>query len=227
MAKSQTTRLLVLSAILFASAVYTARASVTEPVKIRESFVTFPKSIDGWTGRKSADFTEDVLKVLGVDEYLNWTYWREAPRSVAGLYIGYYQSQRQGDAIHSPLNCLPGAGWEPLSKAYLPVQVLTAPADQGGTAKTIEINRYVIRKGLDRQLVLYWYQSQGRVVANEYWSKIYMVLGAIRSNRTDAAMVRVITPITGSDANAEAKAEQHAVEFVKAIYPHLGRYLPN
>ena len=85
----------------------------------------------------------------------------------------------------------------------------------------------MIRKGLDKQVVLYWYQSQGRVVANEYWSKIYMVLGAIKSNRTDAAMVRVIAPILGSDAASEAKAEQSAVDFVKALYPHLGRYLPN
>jgi len=226
MARTQTTRLLVLSAILFASAVYTARASVTEPVKIRESFVTFPNNIDGWTGRKLPDFTEDILKVLGVDEYLNRAYQRDA-RTGVGLYVGYYESQRQGDAIHSPLNCLPGAGWEALSKSYLPVSVLTAPADQGGTPKTIEINRYVIRKGLDKQVVLYWYQSQGRVVANEYWSKIYMVLGAIKSNRTDAAMVRVIAPILGNDAASEAKAEQSAVDFVKALYPHLGRYLPN
>lgn len=226
MQKPQTTRLLVLSAILIASAVYTARASVTEPVKIRESFVTFPNSIDGWAGSRHENFSEEILKVLGVDEYLNRSYTR-GRQAIVGLYIGYYESQRQGDAIHSPLNCLPGAGWEALSKSYLPVQVMTAPADQGGVPKSIEINRYIIRKGLDRQVVLYWYQSQGRVVANEYWSKIQMVLGAIRSNRTDAAMVRVITPILGSDAAAETKAEQQAVEFVKLIYPHLGRYLPN
>lgn len=226
MARTQITRLIVLAVILFAGAAYTARASVTEPVKIRESFVTFPKTIDGWVGTKQQDFTPDILKVLGVDEYLNYTYRLER-QAVVGLYIGFYESQRQGDAIHSPLNCLPGAGWEPLSKSYLPVPVMTAPADRGGVEKTIDINRYVIRKGLDRQVVLYWYQSQGRVVANEYWSKIHMVLGAIRSNRTDAAMVRVITPIIGSDPGAEAKAERQAVAFVKALYPHLERYLPN
>lgn len=224
--RSSIVRLVILSAVLLGSAAYVAKASVTEPVPIRESLATFPMLVGGWTGSRAPDFPDDILKVLGVDEYLNRTY-RTGTTGLAGLYIGYYQSQRQGDAIHSPLNCLPGAGWEPVSRSYLPLQVQTESSLTGAGTTTIEINRYLIRKGLDTQVVLYWYQSQGRVVANEYWSKAYMVFDAIRSNRTDAALVRVVAPVLGADRAAEETAERHATEFVRSIYPLLGRYLPS
>jgi EpsI family protein len=92
----------------------------------------------------------------------------------------------------------------------------------GSGAAPIEVNRYVIAKGLDRQLVLYWYQSHGRVIASEYWAKIFLTLDAIRLNRTDGALVRVITPIRGS----EVAAEREAVQFVQTLFPLLGQYLP-
>ena len=84
----------------------------------------------------------------------------------------------------------------------------------------------MIEKGLDRALVLYWYQAHGRVVANEYWGKFYAVLDAMRINRTDGAMVRVISPIIGSGPQAEAASETEATRFVQSIFPLLSRYLP-
>jgi EpsI family protein len=163
---------------------------------------------------------DKILKILGVDDYLNRAYFRP-DRSAAGLYVGYYKSQRQGDAIHSPQNCLPGAGWEPTSSAYLAI-----PVAVGGESSTISVNRYVIQKGIDRQLVLYWYQSHGRVVASEYWSKFYLVRDAVSLNRTDAALVRVIVPMAPNVDGAEASAEALAVDFVKRIFPVLPSYLP-
>jgi EpsI family protein len=142
---------------------------------------------------------------------------------VASLYIGYYESQRQGDTIHSPLNCLPGSGWEPVSKSYVSI-----PVEAGSHASAnILVNQYVIQKGLDRQVVLYWYQSHGRVVANEYRSKIFMVYDAVRLNRSDAALVRVVSPVIGGDPGAEARAGDRAVAFVKTMFPLLDRYLPS
>jgi len=86
------------------------------------------------------------------------------------------------------------------------------------------VNRVIIEKGLDRQLVLYWYQSHGRVVASEYWGKIYTVVDALRYNRTDAAMIRVMTPL--NDQSPEQAAEARAVQFVQALFPQLSQYLP-
>jgi EpsI family protein len=210
-------RLGILSACFLLSAVLVAGASKTEQVPVRESLANFPLDVGEWRGRRLPDFEAGILDVLGVDEYVNRMY--QSRDGLASLYIGYYQSQRQGDTIHSPMNCLPGSGWEPLSRSYLSIPV--------GTETPITVNRYVIQKGLDRQVVLYWYQSHGRIVANEYRSKIFMVYDAVRLNRTDAALVRVVSARIGTDAAAEDRASGRAVAFVKAMFPLLDRYLPS
>ena len=161
-----------------------------------------------WQGRVERDFEPEILEVLGVDDYANRSYYSPDGRRI-GLYIGYHDSQRQGDTIHSPLNCLPGAGWMPI----------TAGADQhrrdrscgGGESRASRSTASSSRRGLDRQLVLYWYQSHGRVVASEYWGKVYTVVDAIRLNRTDAALVRVIAPVPSREAGRLAAAEKARV----------------
>lgn len=217
-----TGRVLILLAGLLISAGVVARADRAEPIQIRQTLDKFPMKIGEWQGIQQEPFTKDVLDVLGVDDYLVRAYFTPDRQEGAGVYIGYYQSQRQGDTMHSPLNCLPGAGWEPLSQSQL---TLSVPRDAQGTSRDIAINRYVIQKGLDRQLVLYWYQSHDRIVASEYWGKFYLVADAVRLNRTDGALVRVIVPAATDDVD-QKKAEATAVKFVKAMFPHLGEYLP-
>jgi EpsI family protein len=214
-------RLLVLLACFVIGTAAVARTERPEPVPVRTSFEEFPMQFEEWRGVPQPPLAPVILRQLGVDDYLTRAYYA-ADRSGVGLYIGYYGSQRQGDTMHSPQNCLPGAGWEPLSRTTLPVAV--AASVSGATTQNIVINRYVIQKGVDRQLVLYWYQSRGRVVASEYWSKFYLIRDAVRMNRTDGSLVRVITPILGE--NDEARAEQTAVGFVKALFPQLGSFLP-
>jgi EpsI family protein len=211
----------VLFACFIAATGAIARASHIEPVPIRTSFEQFPMQIGEWRGTSLPPITDSIMAVLRVDDYVNRVYSAPA-RYGAGLYIGYYGSQRQGDSIHSPLNCMPGAGWEPVSQRPLTISVPKA-----GTDDPISVNRYVIQKGVDRQLVLYWYQSHGRVVANEYWSKFYLIRDAVRLNRTDAALVRVIVPMPSNLEGAESKAEGQAVEFVRAMFPLLSTYLPS
>ena len=97
---------------------------------------------------------------------------------------------------------------------------------RAGQQSEITVNRYVIEKGLEQQVVLYWYQSHGRVIANEYRSKIFMVYDAARLNRSDAALVRVTSPKLGSESGFH-DAEARAVEFVKAFFPTLERFLPS
>jgi EpsI family protein len=214
-------RMIVVSLVLLSGAGLIATASKTEQVPPRRSLEAFPVEVGDWTGRREPDFDREILDVLGVDEYISRLY--RSKSGYAGLYIGYYRSQRQGDTIHSPLNCLPGAGWEPLSKTYLPIEVRSDKDSDG--LRSVTVNRYVIQKGLDKQVVLYWYQSHGRVIANEYRSKIFMVYDAVRLNRTDASLVRVISPQIGSGPDAEEAASASAVSFVKTIFPLLGQYL--
>jgi EpsI family protein len=205
-------RAAVVSALMLVGAAYLTAKSAPEPVAPRESFTTFPMGIGEWRGRQAEPFTADVLAVLGVDEHVNRIY--RTDRALVGLYIGYYQSQRQGDTMHSPLNCLPGAGWQPIQRGYTSIDVAGGP---------IRVNEIVIQKGIDKQLVLYWYQSHGRVEPNEYWSKLFTIYDAVRLNRTDAAMVRVVIPFESDDL---APAAARAREFVQAMYPSLEKHLP-
>jgi EpsI family protein len=212
-------RISIVGVLLLLGAAVIAKASRVEEVPPREPFSQFPFQIGGWRGQDTERFDERTMEVLGADDYLSRYY--HSQRATVGLYVGYYKSQRQGDSMHSPLNCLPGAGWQPLERSYLPLQV----ADANGQQSEITVNRYVIEKGLDQQVVLYWYQSHGRVIANEYRSKIFMVYDAARLNRSDAALVRVTSPKLSSGSLEDA--ETRAVEFVKAMFPQLGRFLPS
>lgn len=214
-------RTLIVIILMLAGASYLTYGNRQERIPLRESLVTFPLHIGDWRGEDLPAFDSKIMAVLGVDEYLNRSY-RSNNGSPIFLYIGYYQSQRQGDTIHSPLNCLPGAGWEPISSNRIRLSALGYIGLTSGD--TIEINQIIIRKGLDRQVVLYWYQSHNRVVASEYWGKIYTVLDAIQYNRTDAALIRIISPI--SSTVTEQDSERAALEFAKSIFPLLVRYLP-
>jgi EpsI family protein len=215
-------RALILAGLFVATTLVLAQASKAEPTPIRESLSSLPIVFAGWQGRVEPDFEPEIVKVLGVDDYANRSYYASGGRRVR-LYVGYHSSQRQGDTIHSPLNCLPGAGWTPTAQG----RTLVPVADAQGARREIEINRVVIERGLERQLVLYWYQSQGRVVASEYWGKVYTVVDAIRLNRTDAALVRVTAPVSSKDPADLEAADKAAKAFVQELFPHLGRHLPS
>jgi len=210
-------RTVLLCLVFLGTAALIARASKPEITPIRESLTEFPLRIGEWSGQPTQAIEGRVMDVLGVDDYVNRTYF-SPDMFPAHLYVGYYESQRSGDTMHSPLNCLPGAGWNPVKRSHITVPI------EGKLP--IEINRIIISKGLDKQVVLYWYQSHGRVVASEYWGKIYTVLDAARTNRTDAALVRIICPVAGTDVESEAFAERQAIEFVKTMFPLLERFLP-
>jgi EpsI family protein len=213
------TRVIILFAVLLLAAGAVARADRYENVPLRTSFESFPVRIGDWQGSAMAPLTPSALAVLGLNDYIVRSY-RASEGGLIGLYIGYWQSQRQGDTIHSPQNCLPGAGWEPVSQGIIDIPDSRTPG------AVVPVNRYVIQKGADRQVVLYWYQSHGRIVASEYWSKIYLVTDAVRLNRTDGALVRIIAPATDESPEAIVKADRVALRFANALLPELDVFLP-
>ena len=121
-----------------------------------------------------------------------------------------------GSTIHSPQNCLPGSGWTPVNSSRLEL-------DRPGGGRIL-VNRYVLSKGLDKMLALYWYQSHGRVVASEYWAKFYLVEDSIRMNRSDGSLVRVMTAIAQQESTESA--EQRARALAQSILPILDAYIP-
>ncbi len=180
-----------------------------------------PKSFGPWIAQ-DIPLTQDTLDVLGKGDFLNriYTYKAEpgaAPQPPISLFIGYFASQRTGQTMHSPQNCLPGAGWTFESKEY------TNISDING--KDYKVGEYVIGNGETKQFVIYWYQAHGRSVPNEYVAKGYMVTDAIRMNRTDGALVRVITQVLPSESLESAKAR--AIHFTQQMAPALPRFIPN
>lgn len=197
--------------LLAAAGVFGTRATATETPVMRESLATLPYELGRWVGKDAQSLPDDIVAVLGVDDYVQRIYIDDAGVPV-NLYAGYYHSQRQGDAIHSPQNCLPGSGWRPVSSTTITVR-------SGG--REVPVNQYVIQKGLAQQVVLYWYQGRGRVVANEYKNKALLMWDAATLNRTNGGLVRVIVPLAeGVDARREAAA------FASALLPQLERLMP-
>ncbi len=214
------TRVIITVAVLLGAAVAVARADRYEEPPPRLTFSQFPMQLGEWQGLQQPPFTARVLEVLGLDDYLTRAYQRD--RTWIDLYVGYWQSQRQGDTMHSPQNCLPAAGWEPVSQS-----LLTFPDPRNPAAPPLTVNRYVIEKGMDRELVLYWYQGRGRVIGSELWSKLYLMWDAARLNRTDAAIVRVTLRLNSASQASEAAAEKSALAFIGQLMPALNQFLPN
>jgi len=191
--------------------------SRAEVVPQHKPLAEFPQRLGDWIGR-DVPIPANFLAVLGPGDFLTREYVQPQAR-VPGmnLYIAYFPSQRQGDTIHSPKNCLPGAGWVPLTSTHMYLQQTGGPP--------LQVNRYVLGEGSERMFVLYWYQAHGRAVASEYTAKFYLVADSIRLNRTDGALVRILTPVATRIESVE-DAERRAVSFASLLIPRLDDYIP-
>jgi EpsI family protein len=183
-----------------------------EPIVPRQPLHDLPYTLGAWTGEEQP-LQEGVLQAVGVSDYTKRVYYQLAEAPVQ-LYVGYYASQRTGDTIHSPKNCLPGSGWDPIHSGYATVSV--------PSGRRIAVNEYVIQQGQDKQLVFYWYQGRGRVIASEYAGKFWMVADAISRNRTDGALVRLVTPMN----DGEAKAHARLTGFTQVLFPNVDALIP-
>jgi EpsI family protein len=192
---------------------YLSHGESTPPAK---PLSEFPDKIGTYSKVTEWPLDKETLDILKLTDYLNRGYWTPGMnRDLMGLYIGYFRSQRTGATIHSPKNCLPGAGWNPMQES-----IYQLPLPDG---RVVPVNLYVLRRGLDEEFVLYWYQSHGRIVASEYWGKFYLIYDALRLNRTDAALVRITTPIEDGD---EAGAKQRAIGFAKQVAMDVEQIIP-
>ena len=214
MKSSGTGRFLLVIGLLAASAGLLSSRRQMDVIPRHLPVSSFPIQMGKWTGQDQ-EINSEILSVLGPGDFLSRLY-RQPGQPPLTLFLAYFPSQQGGDTIHSPKNCLPGAGWMPVESSRMVVPV------PGG--RSIRANRYIIENGTDRQFVLYWYQAHGRSVASEYWARFYLVTDAIRMNRTDGALIRIITPI--EEGENSKSAEQRAVTFVQHIFPSLGEYVP-
>ena len=181
----------------------------------RKALKDFPEQIGGWQKNKPDQVIDDeTMKVLRASDYLLRDY-RGRDGQVANFYVGYYASQREGASYHSPLNCLPGAGWT----LNNPDKVTISLPD----GNSFVANKYVIQNGEYKNLMIYWYQGRGRAVASEYWGKVYTVVDSVRLRRSDGAMVRVTVPFGDSETAALEAAKDLAAKGAAA----LPEFVPN
>jgi EpsI family protein len=204
-------RLWITAGVLVASSVLLQATSHGESVIPRQPLHDLPHTIGVWSGREFP-VDEQVIKAVGVTDYINRIY--ETSSESVQVYVGYYASQRTGDTIHSPKNCLPGSGWEPIRSGYVTIPVTID--------RHIVVNEYVIQKEQDRQVVFYWYQGRGRVIANEYAARLWMAIDAVFRNRTDSALVRLVSPMEDGEPSARARL----VAFAQLLFSDVDTLIP-
>jgi EpsI family protein len=208
-------RVLALALVLQAAAFY-AVASRKEIIPTPPPLSTFPTSFGEWTMEREFPLEKEVADVLRADDTVNRVYASAAAGGRrASLFVAFFKTQRYGQSPHSPKNCMPGSGWQPLEESYMP---LAAP----GRDEPVVVNKYMIARGDERSMVLYWYQTHKRVIAGEFEAKFWLVADAIRYGRSDTALVRVIVPVLDTP-EASLKA---ATDFAAEAYPRITAQLP-
>jgi len=181
-----------------------------ENIPARKTFPEFPVHLADWTGSQKAMETR-IIDTLGLSDYILTDYSKPGSLPV-NFYVAYYQSQRKGVSPHSPRVCIPDGGW----------QISDIKRTQVGG---LPINRIVVKKGRSKQLVYYWFQQRGRLIANEYLMKWYLFKDAILLNRTDGALVRITTSVSPMESMQEA--DDRLAGFAQHLLPVLPEYIPN
>ncbi len=213
-----TSRQLVVAGLLlvFAAIASSMIGNRVEITPQRTSLTAFPLKLGEWRGRESA-MPDDQLETLKLTDYIMASYTRSDIGTPVELYVAYYASQRSGASIHSPRTCLPGGGWMIDELSLVDVK-------GAGPDDSLIVNRALISFGEQRMLVYYWFSQRGRVVTNEYMAKWYIFRDSLVLNRTDGALIRVMTPV--ADITAIEASDQRLQEFIRVAAPRLSYYVP-
>jgi len=200
--------------VAFASTHMVEREEAPPP---RAMFVDFPMKLDGWLGT-SLTLEKQYIDTLRFDDYVLADY-RVGDGQPVNLYAAYYRSQRKGQSAHSPQSCLPGGGWEISS-----INSMDLPANSG-MVRSLHVNRALIQKDDQKQIVLYWFKQRDRILCNEYLVKLYLFWDALSRARTDGALVRIASLV--GPGETEDIVDQRLLRFVATIDPELTRYVPD
>ena len=212
--KSRAAMILSACLVIQCSLFYGFSRGETPPV-VPKPLDAFPTELGNWHMVQQGVMEQEIKDVLRADDYIIRDY-AASPTQVANMFVAFFKTQRAGQVPHSPKNCLPGSGWVWTVSDTIPI---TVP----GRGTPIEINRYVVSKGEDKAVVLYWYQSRDRVVAKEYQAAAYVAWDALRHNRTDTSIVKVSVRILN---NQEEAATQTGIEFIQSFFATLRQYFP-
>lgn len=208
--------------ILFAGCLLTISARRQHAIKLVAPLRTIPIVLAGFNGDEQT-ISENEQQVAGMSDYI-FRVFRENEASAFSVYVGYYESQTTGRTIHSPKNCLPGAGWQSVETGSRTIS--------SGTGE-VKVNRVLLANGSMQALVYYWYQGRGRVAASEYRVKWDLLRDAATTGRTEEALVRIMVPISpsrnaaaGEWAGRQRDADALAERVARDLIPSVNRALP-
>ena len=190
-----------------------ASGSVKE-MPIKKGLNRFPEETGKWTRVNTKRLSEQIIKAIGVDDYIDCNY-ASPDGIIVNLYVSYFDGKKGG--YHSPRNCLPGSGWNVANIKPLKLNI------HDSETKPVQVNLMTVQKGIDKQVVIYWYQNRGRIIASEYWDKIYLVLDSIFRGRRDGSFVRIMAP--AHDGNIDETASL-LKEFAERVMITLREFIP-
>ena len=206
-------RLRLTTAVLIGATVLLYLVNRPTGVSLHRPLRQIPTALGEWRG-VDLPISQRIVKIAGVSDYIDRKY-KDSYGRESYVYIGYYASQRAGEQIHSPRNCLPGAGWEIVKTRRLAIDV--------PNERTMVVNDFLVSNGVEQDLVLYWYQTRGRVIQSEYAAKFWMLADAVTRHRTDGALVRIAIPLEAS----EPEARRWGISLVQVLYKNLAGFLPD
>ena len=184
----------------------------------RDPFILFPNTLGEWRSTARQELPRNIEAILGADDYLSASYFAPEAAAPVDLFVAWYRNQSTADGIHSPEVCIPAGGWE-MSE----IEVSEVTVGSGAAATTVPVNRAIIQKGLSRQLVYYWFDQSGRRTTSDYQAKLFILLDAVRTGRTDGALVRLITPIVGDEP--ESRADARLRSMMAESLPELSNFI--
>jgi EpsI family protein len=203
----------IVIALLAVTIFFSQIRSDGELIPITRTLERFPEQIADWRG-ESYRFSQAVYDNLGVDDSIAINYKNDNGDEVS-MYVGYYESQKQGEIIHSPKNCMLGSGWQPIEISEINISV---------GMRLIPVIKMIVEKHSHKMVSLYWYQSGNRAVASEYIQKLYFIHDSLRYNRTNSAFLKFSSPVKGDDYEGTI---QKLESFINKVVPVLDDFLPN
>jgi EpsI family protein len=205
-----TGRLTIALTLIFAGQIIASYALVlSEQAPGTPALQSLPARIGEWAMIEEQVLEPEVAQYLQPDDYIMREYL--SADTPLNLFVAYFKSLKDSYGPHSPRVCLPGAGWSIRSRATDSIAV-------PGRAEPIPVNQYVMERNREQILVLYWYQNERRIWANEFEAKLHLLPDLLRHRRSEVSLVRIVAPFT-------ERAVNKTKEFAGGMFPLLAERL--
>lgn len=214
---SSPARLIIILVSFLTAFIGTNIVGKVNAVPIKKSLSFFPDKIGEWQRISQQELADDVISMLGVDDYIEYNY-KSADGVVVNLYVSYFTAVGVTGGYHSPRNCLPGGGWQIASVTPLPLHVVNRDGEQRFTVQSM-----LVQNGGESQRSLYWFQNRGRIISSEYWEKFYLVWDAIFKQRRDGSFVKIMYSWHPGDSG---KTDEKVEGFAAHVISLLEEYIP-